>query len=872
MQIESGRMLSHCRLVEKIGEGGMGVVWRAIDTRLEREVAVKILPPELAGDPARLARFEREAKAVAALNHPNIVTIYSVERADGIHFFTMELVDGVPLSDQLSRDGLPLERFLNLAIPLADALSAAHEQGITHRDLKPANIMVTRQGRVKILDFGLAKLLREESGEGPEAPTRTNSLTRDGGLLGTIPYMSPEQVEGRAVDHRSDLFSLGTILYEMATGRHPFRGDSHAAVMSAILKETPRRVNEIEPELPADLGRIIRHCLQKDPERRCQTAKGLRNELEELRKTSESEAVAPALQSAVLSRSRSRTGWIALAAVVAVLAVLAYRFIGTELPTVVGTQRIVVLPFENLGPPEDAYFASGMTEEITSRLAVLSGLGVISRTSAMSYEGTTKTIQEIGDELDVGYVLEGTVRWDREGEGQGRVRVTPQLIRVADDTHLWADRYDRRIEDIFAVQSEIATEVIRELEIALPDSKREAIETRPTNNLEAYNAYLRGIDLSYPIYSEDLEMAQQLFERAVDLDPDFALAYGELARILSWYRHSDSPAADPARAEAAILEALRLAPDSPDVQRNAAWYYYWSHHDYPRAIDHFERAIQLRPNDAPAYQGLGGALRGRGDMDEGLTAKLKAIELDPRFPASYGDMGDSLMYLRRYAEADEYFARANELLPDQLWPYQRRSQNYLLWDGNTERAEAVLESWPGEEPHGLWHRREALKRNWQGALEHLSFLDDDTFAKNLNECYCLLRFQQPESARAACEKARLLVEKELEDRPDAASLHSDLGVAYALLGRKADAIREGRRAVELKPLSDHALINTEYLISLADIYATVGEQDAAIEQLDHLLSIPSAISVPMLRMDPIWDPLRDHPGFSDLLEKYEADR
>jgi serine/threonine protein kinase len=279
---QPGQTLSHYRLVDKIGEGGMGVVWKAFDTRLEREVAIKILPPEFASDPARLARFEREAKAIAALNHPNIVTIYSVERADGIHFFTMELVDGRPLSDQVSRDGLPFERFLELAIPLADALSSAHEHGITHRDLKPANIMVTRQGRVKILDFGLAKLVREEGGEGPDAPTRMKTLTRDGGLLGTVPYMSPEQARGQPVDARSDVFSFGSMLYEMLTGQLPFLGDSTPQTLARILEVEPEPLSDLRDDVPLELERIVHRCLRKQPERRYNDTRDLVNSLRDL--------------------------------------------------------------------------------------------------------------------------------------------------------------------------------------------------------------------------------------------------------------------------------------------------------------------------------------------------------------------------------------------------------------------------------------------------------------------------------------------------------------------------------------------------------------------------------------------------------------
>jgi len=880
LPLEAGQELLHYRLIEKIGEGGMGVVWKAHDTTLERDVAIKILPEELAADAGRLARFEREAKAVAALNHPNIITVYSVERdVRGLHFFTMELLSGTPLSRQIPKNGLSLDRFLDLALPLADAISAAHEQGITHRDLKPANVMVTTENRVKVLDFGLAKLLREASADGPEAPTRSMSLTQDGMLMGTIPYMSPEQVEGRAVDHRSDLFSLGVILYEMATGHHPFPGETHAAVMSAILRDTPASVTEQNPELPADLGRIVSHCLQKDPERRYQTAKGLRNELEELRKTSETGAVVPAPSSAARSASKTRAAWLVLATVVVLaVATSAYLWRRSAIASDPGVQRIVVLPFENLGPPDDAYFASGMTDEIHSRLALVGGLSVISRTSAMRYEGTKKTLQEIADELDVQYVLEGTVRWDRESEDRGRVRVTPRLVRVADDVQMWADGYDRQIEDVFAVQSEIAKQVIRELAVTLPDTTREAIDVRPTDNVEAYNAYLRGIDLSYPVNTPDAdpELAAAMFERAVSLDPEFALAYAQLARVHGWMKQAERAASDLDRGEAAIREALRLGPDSADVHQNAGYYYYWGRRDYPSAVRHFNRAIALRPSDSYAYMGLGGALRGMGRLEEGLAAKQKAAQLDPRFAPIYTDIGDSYLAMRNYAEAERNYDRAIALTPDNGSLYELKAFTYWLWDGNNGRAREALEAHPGD-PELPWFFHDFYQRDWQGALRRLSLSEVRSYPfswflgflpRPLLECFSYHQMNDPERERDSCEASRVLLEKRLVSEPDNAILHGALGETYALLGRTDDAVREGRRAVDLRPLSEHALINTRHLLRLARIYATIGEQEPALDQLDQLLSIPAPVSVPMLRMDPIWDPLRDNPKFAELLDKY----
>jgi len=448
-----GESLGHYQVLGKLGAGGMGEVYRALDSTLDREVALKILPVEVATDPDRLDRFAREAKALAALNHPNIVTIYTVEAVDGIHFLTMELVEGEPLSRLVSTTGMSLERFFDIAIPLSDALAAAHDRGIVHRDLKPANIMVTHGGRVKVLDFGLAKLrIRPKAEEFSEMATEP--LTQEGLVVGTVPYMSPEQLEGRELDSRSDIFSLGIILYEMSTGQRPFCGDTTIAVISSIVKDSPAEIDALRDDLPHHLGRIVRHCLEKDPDGRFQTSRDVRNELKDLRQEGDS-AKHPLPSPPKSARSRKNTLRFSavLAALLLVISVGVWQQAKREprqtpqATAVEAPPRIVVLPFENLGPPEDEYFADGITEEITSRLSAVSSLSVISRTTATQYKENRPPLARIARDLNIDYALEGTVRWARTEGDQSRVRITPQLIRVADDTNLWSDSYDRILDD-----------------------------------------------------------------------------------------------------------------------------------------------------------------------------------------------------------------------------------------------------------------------------------------------------------------------------------------------------------------------------------------------------------------------------------------
>ncbi len=403
-----GQTISHYKILEKLGEGGMGAVYLAEDVNLDRKVALKVLPADVSDDPDRLERFEREAKAIAALNHPNIVTIYSVEQEGDVRFLTMERVEGVPLDDKIVRGGMTLDAFLAIGRPLVEALGAAHDKGITHRDLKPANIMVTDDGRVKVLDFGLAKLQEEPGGsESTELPTQ--ALTQEGMVLGTVPYMSPEQVQGRPADGRSDLFSLGIIFYQLLTGHRPFRGETSADVISSILRDVPKSVTSINVQLPNHMSRIVRRCLEKNPNDRYQTARDLLYELKDLNR----EARAAEEQSG---------------------------------------NSIAVLPFADMSPEKDQdYFCEGIAEELINGLGRITSLHVASRSAAFQYKGSAVDIQKVGETLNVNTVLEGSVR-----KAGNQLRITAQLVNVADGYRLWSDRFDRSMEDIFAIQDELA--------------------------------------------------------------------------------------------------------------------------------------------------------------------------------------------------------------------------------------------------------------------------------------------------------------------------------------------------------------------------------------------------------------------------------
>ncbi|MBA7643542.1 hypothetical protein ES703_51273 [subsurface metagenome] len=573
---------------------------------------------------------------------------------------------------------------------------------------------------------------------------------------------------------------------------------------------------------------------------------------------------------------------IATLFVVVVVAGIAILSLRKEKSVVLSPKQnmLVVLPFENLGLPEDEYFAAGITEEITSRLAALHGLGVISRSSAIRYKKTDKTHKEIGEELGVDFVLEGTVRWDRSPEGKGRVRVTPQLIRVSDDTHLWSDRYDRELKDIFAVQSDIAEQVIRQLDITLLEPERRTLKAKPTDNLDAYQAYLRGINYVRRTYyfEEDLRLAVQMFERAVEFDPNFALAFAGLSEALSTLIHYrwDLTEENKARARAAADRALELQPELPEGHLALGKYYYSCHREYGKALEELAIAENSLPNDSQIPFIMGAVLRRQGNFEEAVSYFKRAFELSPQNANVLGEISTIFQTLRRYSEAEYYLNRAISIAPDQTANYRMKAWNYWL-QGSLEKARATLEQRPKKaDPYliEILINQELFERDYKAALELLSseFIEYKEGQKALGTGFVYQLLNEPELARSSYDSARILLEKRAREFPDNPEFHRLLGIAYAGLGRKEEAIREGKLAVEVYPVSKDALDGPRNVLYLAEIYVMVGEYDAALDKIEYLLSIPyQYLSVPLLQIDPIWDPLREHPRFKRLLEENSHD-
>ncbi|MBK9063194.1 MAG: protein kinase [Acidobacteria bacterium] len=888
MTIQAGTRLGAYEILSPIGAGGMGEVYRARDTRIDRPVALKVLPEEfLEGEESR-ARFEREARSLASLNHPNIAVLYSFEEIPGPspssssrHILVMELLEGATLREKLDSGPVPPKQAVDYALQIAKGLSAAHEKGIVHRDLKPENLFVSKDGHLKILDFGLAKRTEEgPGGEKSNAPTESRH-TEPGVVMGTVGYMSPEQVRGLPVDHRSDVFSFGAILYELLSGKRAFKRETPADTMSAILKEEPPELSESGRNIPPALDHVVKHCLEKERNDRFQSAKDVMFALSEA-----SGATTAAGGAKAPTPPSGKTMAVVAVAAVALLAfagILLLRRSNKSAPAAAGPKRIVVLPFENLGSPEDAYFASGMTEEITSRLAGVRNLAVLSRTTATQYDRKGKTVEQIGKDLGVGYVLEGSVRWDRSGGGTGRVRITPQLIRVSDDTHLWTDRYDRQLADVFAIQTEVASGVVRALDLALTPADAAAPHEAPTRDLAAYDFYLRALALERrrqeaSVLAEQIKLA----EAAVERDPQFAEALSLLARarIINYWLFYDRRPSELERARTEAERAVALRPDSAETHMAYGSYKYQVLLDYEAALVDFKKALALRPNDAAVQFVIGAVHRRQGKMEDAEAGIRKGIDLDPGNGTFYFNLGETQILARKYAEAARSLEASASLNPGYADGYFYAALTQLLWRGDVAAADRALEAAarvaglqdPGGRLDSMSVRIAICRRDWERAQRRLDATRREAITDQLQYIpVSLLRAEvlddmgRRDAARAAYAEAAGVLRAKVKETPEDGRLHSSLGIALAGLGQNAEAVRAGERGVELMPPTRDAFRGVSRVEDMARIQAMVGNQEAATRELEFLLSHPSWISAPLLKLDPRWDALRQNPSFQKLV-------
>jgi len=807
-----GKIISHYRILEKLGGGGMGVVYKAEDSTLGRQVAVKFLPEEWSKDRQALERFKREARAAAALNHPNICTIHEIGEHEGQPFLVMELLEGETLKQRVSAKPLKVNEIVDLAIPLALALEAAHAKGIVHRDIKPANIFLTQEGQAKILDFGLAKVARAG---GPSSVTdvSTESLTAPGVVAGTVQYMSPEQALGEPVDARTDLFSFGSVLFEMATGRVPFPGSTLGETIAHILHSQPEAMGRFNSEVPAELERITLKCLEKKPEERYQSAKELRVDLQRLKRDTESGRVGaglvPAAEAGAVVRTRAgrprgaplRKRWIVAivgAAAMVVAAVLIARNVGglrDRLLGPVGPPRIeslAVLPLENLmGDPQQEYFADGMTEELTTELSKIGALKVISRTSAMQYKGAKKPLPQIARELGVQGVVEGSVM--REGN---TVRITVQLIDAPTDKHLWAESYQREMHGVLTLTAEVARAIAGEIKVRVtPEEQVRLARARPVNP-EAYEAYLKGKFYLNKMTPEGFEKGLAYMQQAIDKDPASPLPYAGLALSYSIIGHErDVHAFERARAAARKAEELGGEPLA-EMYAALGMIELLSDWDYAAAEKDLRRAMELDPSIGQAHRNYSWYLFLIGRRDEALAEMRRAQEVEPLTPLFFADRG---------------------------WQY---------W-------------WAGQNDKAIEEARKSLE------------LDP-----NFNEGLYVLGVMYAEKGMYA--EAIAAHQKMGAVDPD---WRWGLARTYAQAGRKDEARRVLAKFLGEKPKPTGAWAGW----FLAEIYAALGEKDEAFRWLEAAYKERHSF-LPWLADNPAYAPLRSDPRFQDLVRRMNLPR
>ena len=839
--IEVGSQFGRYQISRKLGSGGMGEVYLGIDNQLNRKVAIKVLTGSLQTDAGARSRFLQEARMAARLNHPNIVSIFEVGEEQNISYIAMEYVEGQSLREVIEAGGKTYELVRQMAIQICDGLTKAHSVGIIHRDIKPANIFIDRDGRRRILDFGLARV---QGGD---------QLTRSGVTLGTISYMSPEQAQGQPADARSDLFSLGVVLFEMATGRRPFAGNTEASILHAIIYDPIPSVLSVKNDIPAILARTIDGLLARDPQKRIQSAHQalymLRGDVSDATAT-----ITPTPSPTPRSSSR---------------------------------RMLAVLPFDTLGATDKDYIGDGLADEISMSLARNQSLGVIALSSSAHLRRTPKRPREIGAELGVQYFLQGSIRWDSNAQNP-RMRLTVKLVQVDDETYVWAESYDRSPEQVFEVQSDVVANTLRHLGIASSSIGRSGTADRKTESIEAYELFLKASEY-FPrsVGREAVVEGNRLYRQVVEMDPNFAIAWARLSSTYSsgfWFGFDRSPATAE-KAKEAAERAHALNPDHTETHTAFGLYHYFVKVDFESALKEFRKAIEISPNNSTALASIGFVLRRQGHFEESESYLKRAVLLDPRSALLVGQYSYLLMHLRRYDEAMEYANKAVWLYPDSAFDRASLLITTLVKTASLDAAADVLRQMPPSiRPYQILQQTipililPVIIRFYSDDCD--AAIDDCEKSYDLfqNSKQTALYFgamgilwkrkgNEPVS-KAYFQGALALLEEQIAEDPTYFQTHLAMAQVRARLGQSSEAIASIESAAKLKPKEKDAIFWPIVVLSKAEVFALCGDYDRAIDTLDELLSMMNMLNARTVRLLDAFLPLAGNSRFEQMLAKH----
>jgi serine/threonine protein kinase/predicted Zn-dependent protease len=874
--------LGDYELLEEVGRGGQGIVFRARQKSLNRTVALKVIGLGQWASKAHLKRFRREAEAAASLDHPGIVPIHEVGERDGSCYFSMQFIEGGQLDEVVKRTPMPIRCAVELIAKVACTVHYAHEHGILHRDIKPGNILLDQQGEPHLTDFGLARLLDTQS-----------SVTRTIDVLGGTPsYMAPEQAAGETtkLSKATDVYGLGAVLYQLLTGQPPFAGGTTYETIRLLRDTEPRPPRLLNPKVDRDLSTICLKCLEKDPQRRYSSALAVAEDLGHWLKHEPIQA----RRSGIFTRSskwlrRNPTSALLAGSLVALVAAVGWNVWKSELLSRPITKGVAVLPFKNLSPdPDNAYFADGIQDEILTRLAKIAALKVISRTSTQQYQSKPRNLREIAKQLGVTNILEGTVQRVAD-----QVRVNVQLINAETDSHLWADTYDRKLTDILGVESEIAKGIAAALQAKVTGQEEQALAVKPTNNPEAYDAYLRGLAFEarnyWGSYSDDLALkAADSYERAVQLDPKFALAWARLCHVdaLIYVNRFDATTAVRGDAAKHALENMqKLEPDSPETLLALGYYQYMVLGDSGATRTSLERVSKMLPNSSEVRRFIGQIAKREGHWDQSIAYFEQALAMDPRNVQTLIQAAWTYTSIRQFPAALKLYDRVLDITPHDADVMAIKAAIYHA-QGNLPEAAGLLAGVNEQTPNDITFLRKIshlqYERNYGEAVRLLQarlaqFHGSQSEKVYDQEMLALLQRLAGDAAGAkiTAEEARKTLEPLYKSQPDSELVLGCLPLAYAELGNKNSALNEAERAIMLKPRAKDALFGPIYEENLALIQTMFGENSRAISILTRLLQTPYAggflysptpVTPALLRLDPIWDPLRADPAFQKLCE------